>query len=136
MIVEYGRKLISIYKETHEYGKFVAIGIFVTHGLIDYLTTATGYLLTKGTPVEFSSVEKNPLIADANLFEMFVIIVLTSFVMSFLVILVYKANRKFEDKNLYNRMFADFLFTIILILGIALVINNIISLYSLYLLLF
>jgi hypothetical protein len=133
MIKKYVGEIISMYNETHKYGQFICLGIFTTHGILDYLTTATGYLITKQASIPFQSLEKNPILKGSNLIEMFLIIVSTAFIISLIPIFVYKINRKYEDDCQKNRRFADFLFSLILLIGIVLVVNNLLSLYKLML---
>ena len=110
----------------HAYGKATVIGVFLTHGVIDYLTTITAYAVAESRGLNFADVEKNPFVAGSTPFEIFLIVVGSAFVISLVCAISYRIIEK--EGGMYNRIFADFLFTVLVLMGAYININNLIFL--------
>lgn len=123
MDVQHGlRRVKNEFGNIHSYGKAIIIGVFLTHGVFDYITTITAYLVADRRGISFSNIEKNPLVAGSNPFEMFVIIVGSALLISLVCAISYLVID--EKGGKYNRIFGDFLFTILVLIGAYININN------------
>lgn len=131
-IEKYINKTADSYKELHATGKALTVLIFLTHGILDYITTFIGYYATTSRGGSFAEVEQNSIIAHSGPLEMFFIIVGGALLMSILVVSVYSANQKIESKEQFNRRLADFLFGLIALFGVLLVANNLYHLTFLF----
>lgn len=116
----------NIVSEVPAYGKLVAVVIFLTHGVADYITTLTAYLIAGNRGMSFSDVEKNPLLSGADPIEMFVVIIGSAGLISIVCLLSYYVIER--EGGRYNRLFAHVLFTILAGFGVYIVVNNILFL--------
>lgn len=120
------------YDKLHTTGKFLTATIFVTHGLLDYMTTLVGYYVVTSRGSSFADVEQNSIIANSGPIEMFFIIVGGALLMSLGTVYVYRGNQKIESGKGLNRRLADFLFGLIALSGVFLVLNNMYHLILLF----
>lgn len=127
-MIEKAKNVVSnIYHDTHSKGKVLALIVFATHGILDYLTTITAYYIINLRGGDFSDVEANVLISGSDPVEMFFIIVGGSAVISIIMIITYYFNRTLSESGL-ERWKIDLSFGVIAIMGIALVANNFVQL--------
>lgn len=117
------KKIIS---EVPAYGKIIAVVIFLTHGIADYITTLTAYLIAGNRGMSFSNVEKNPLLSEADPIGLLVIIIGSAGLISIVCLTSYYVIEK--EGNRYNRLFAHALFTLLAGFGVYIVANNVLFL--------
>jgi len=117
------KKIIS---EVPAYGKLIAVVIFLTHGVADYITTLTAYLIAKNRGISFSDVEKNSLLSGSYPIQMLVVIIGSACLISIVCLLSYYVIEREGDQ--YNRLFAHVLFTVLAGFGVYIVVNNILFL--------
>jgi hypothetical protein len=56
------RKFWKDYRRTPRTGKLFALGIFVTHGLLDALTSSIAFMIASKEGIERENIELNPII--------------------------------------------------------------------------
>jgi hypothetical protein len=56
------RKFWEDYRRTPRTGKLFALGIFVTHGLLDALTSSIAFMIASKEGIERENIELNPII--------------------------------------------------------------------------
>ena len=122
--------VIQAYTDIHLYGKIVSAGIFVTHGIIDYATTAIARQIAIDRGIAFAKIESNPVIAGTRTGEMAVVILIPAFIVGLSHITLHHMNNRIGNNNSVLRLIIDGIFTLFLIGGIYINFTNLLFLLN------
>lgn len=129
--------IVDLYRTTPRLGRVLAVGIFLTHGLFDFLTTSYGMHRAELHPnIEPHQIETNPFIATMNTFEIFLTMAVASILLFILTLYIFNFcseldNERGEESNLYYHIAIVFC-SIIFLSGIFIVFNNSIVIYLIF----
>jgi hypothetical protein len=127
MLNSWAKRLTRYYNETPNLGQFIALSLFVLHGLLDATTTAIAFKLSSRRGITNESIELNPLI-PSNIIHMVLVNLIGASIIFVLVIMIFRTVR---FRTEYSVKTVAYPLILVVLFGIFVVLNNIIAIIRL-----
>lgn len=121
--------LMKRYSKVSTIGKIITLTTFITHGLLDLITTSFAFYIAKNTTgLSIADTEVNPIIPE-SIFGMTIFVILGASMLSLLMLEIFWWSENNNDIGANLQLVVTLIMGSIMLTGIFLVTNNFIQLF-------